>query len=59
MCSVVSADSVNVEAPIRAVIQSGWRRVLARHCFVHREQSYIQLNMFKTFVERVFLAEVR
>ena len=50
MCFVVNAASVNVEAPSSAVIQAQLQWILARHYVVHREQSYIQPNMFKTFL---------
>ena len=57
--SMVNADSVNVEALSSAVIQSRLQPILARHCVAHREQSYIQPNMFKTFLERIFRAELQ
>ena len=56
---MVNADFVNVEAPSSAVIQSRLQRIHARHFIAHREQSYIQLNMFKTYLERVFPAEMQ
>ena len=59
VCSMVNADSVNVEAPNSAVIHSRLQRILARHYVAHREQSCIQPNMFKTFQERVFPAELQ
>ena len=55
--SMVNDDFVNDEASSRTVIQSRLQRILARYCVVHREQSYIQHNMFKTFLERVFPTE--
>ena len=59
VCSVVNADSVNVEAPSSAVIQSRLQQILAQHCVAHREQSYIQPNEFKTGLEHVFPAELQ
>ena len=54
LCIVVNVDSVSVEAPNNAVIHSRLQRLLACKCVVHCEQSYIQPNMLKSFLQCVF-----
>ena len=57
VCCVVNPYSVNVEAPGSAVIQSRLQLILARHCIGSKVTS--EPNMFKTFLERIFPAELQ
>ena len=59
VCFVVNANSGNLQAPTNYVIKCLLQRVLARHCVVHREQSYTWPKVFQILSERIFPTELR